>query len=130
MRRWIISSVLVALLGTPAIVEGADRKAKRPPPPEGVSMSTHKLYIKKCKSCHGYDGKGDTKRGIKTKANDWTKPGFLASFTDEKLYELTAKGIEKMPGYEDKLSAQEIRALVEYMRRLVPDSEAKPEPKK
>ena len=119
MRRWIIVPVLTALLGVPALAGAVDKKLDRPPPPAGVSVATHRLYIKKCKSCHGYDGKGDTKRGIKTKANDWTKPGFLAQFTDEKLIELTAKGIKKMPGYEEKLSSDEIQALVDYMRRLV-----------
>ena len=121
MRRWIIVPVLTALLGVPALAGAVEDKAKSPPPPAGVAVATHRLYVKKCTSCHGYDGKGDTKRGIRTKANDWTKPGFLAGFTDDKLIELTAKGIKKMPGYEDKLSADEIRALVEYMRRLVPE---------
>ena len=87
----------------------------------GVSASTHKLYLKKCKSCHGLDGKGDTKQGLRTKANDWTQPGFLARFTDDELVELTSKGVKKMPAYEKRLTPDEIRALVDYMRRLVPD---------
>jgi len=120
MRRWIIAPVLFAFLGLPTLAGAVDEKAKPPPPPPGVEASTHWLYVKKCKSCHGYDGKGDTKRGIKTKANDWTKPGFLDGFTDEQLYDLTAKGIRKMPGYAKKLDKDQINALVEYMRRLVP----------
>lgn len=121
MRNWIIVPVLTALLGVPALATAVEDKTP-PPAPAGVSAATHGLYLKKCKSCHGYDGKGDTKRGIRTKANDWTKPGFLAQFTDDKLIELTAKGIEKMPAYEDKLSPKEINALVKYMRRLVPET--------
>lgn len=119
MRRWMIIPVLTALLSVPTLAGAIEDKPKAPP--AGASTATHRLYGRKCASCHGLDGKGDTKRGIRTKANDWTKPGFLAQFTDEKLIELTAKGIKKMPAYEEKLSSEEIVALVQYMRLLVPD---------
>ncbi|MCB9647114.1 MAG: cytochrome c [Deltaproteobacteria bacterium] len=119
MRRWMIIPVLTALLSVPTLAGAIEDKPKAPP--AGASTATHRLYGRKCASCHGLDGKGDTKRGIRTKANDWTKPGFLTQFTDEKLIELTTKGVKKMPGYGEKLSSEEIVALVQYMRLLVPD---------
>jgi cytochrome c553 len=79
------------------------------------------LWLAKCKSCHGEDGKGDTKMGRKHKAPDFTNVGWHQRHTDEQLRKVIAEGSpenSKMKAYKDKLSAAEIDALVQYVRRL------------
>jgi cytochrome c553 len=74
-----------------------------------------------CAKCHGPDGKAQTKMGVKLKLKDYSNPVSLAKFTDADLTKATAEGVkengkEKMKGYSDKLSADEIAALVKHIR--------------
>jgi len=74
-----------------------------------------------CAKCHGADGKAATKLGQKLKLKDYTNPASLASVSDADLTKATAEGVkegakEKMKGYKDKLSSDEITALVQYIR--------------
>ena len=81
-------------------------------------------YETHCASCHGNDGKGETKAGRKAQVKDLTDKAHQASFTDA----VAAKGIkdglkddkgkEKMKAYGDKLTDEEIKALVAYVRTL------------
>ena len=74
-----------------------------------------------CAKCHGQDGKAQTKMGLKMKLKDYSNPASLAKFSDADLTKATAEGVkengkEKMKGYSDKLSADEIAALVKHIR--------------
>lgn len=77
-----------------------------------------------CASCHGSDGKGQTKVGKRLKLKDYTDAKALAEFTDEQLFIATADGVkneagkEVMKGYRDELSEPEIRDLVRYIRAM------------
>ena len=78
-------------------------------------------WAKDCAKCHGADGKAQTKIGTKMKLKDYSNPASLAKFTDADLAKATAEGVkdngkEKMKGYSDKLSADEIAALVKHIR--------------
>jgi len=75
------------------------------------------LYKTKCAMCHAADGSGDTPMGKKTAAHDFRSPE-IQKMTDAELIELTAKGKNKMPGYDKKLTADEIKGLVAYIREL------------
>lgn len=77
-------------------------------------------WDKHCKKCHAEDGSGKTRIGEKLEIKDYTKPETLAEVSDEDLFKMTKDGIEgtKMPGYADKLSDEEINALVDYMRAM------------
>ena len=72
-------------------------------------------YKAKCASCHGADGKGQSPMGKKMNLRDLGSPE-VQKQTDKELYDWTADGKGKMPGYKDKLSADDIKALVAYMR--------------
>jgi len=76
------------------------------------------LYKSKCAMCHAADGSGDTPMGKKTAAHDFRSPE-IQKMTDAELIELTAKGKNKMPGYEKKMTADEIKGLVAYIRELM-----------
>jgi mono/diheme cytochrome c family protein len=73
------------------------------------------IYKAKCASCHGADGKGQSPMGKKMNLRDLGSPE-VQKQTDKELYDWTADGKGKMPAYKDKLSADEIKALVAYMR--------------
>jgi len=75
------------------------------------------LYKSKCAMCHAADGSGDTPMGKKTAAHDFRSPE-IQKMTDAELVELTAKGKNKMPAYDKKLTADEIKGLVAYIREL------------
>ena len=69
-------------------------------------------------ACHGEDGRAQTKKGRELKAEDFTSPKWQKRTTDEEIVEAIANGIpkKKMPAFKDKLSTEEIQALVPYLR--------------
>ena len=74
-----------------------------------------KLYKSKCMGCHGPDGSANTKAGRNTGAHDFRLPD-VEKETDATLIEIVTKGKKKMPKFEEKLKAKEIKELVEYVR--------------
>jgi len=83
----------------------------------GVAQdSSAALYRSKCQVCHGPDGKGSsTGRAIGVKA--FSDPD-VAKQSDDELIAVIKKGKGKMPGYEGKLTDQEIKSLTKYLRSL------------
>ena len=75
------------------------------------------LYKTKCAACHGPDGKAETAAGKKLNTQSFFRPE-VAKATDQALIEITAKGKNKMPGFEKKLTDVQIKALVAYIRGL------------
>lgn len=75
------------------------------------------IYMSKCASCHGADGKGATFMGKQTGARDFASPE-VRKETDDQLIEITARGKKKMPGYEKSLKSSQIKDLVTYSREL------------
>jgi cytochrome c553 len=76
-----------------------------------------------CASCHGTDGKAQTKTGKKLKLKDYTDAKVQADLKDEDMIKATADGVvidgkEKMKGYKAELSAEEIKDLVAYIRKF------------
>jgi cytochrome c6 len=69
----------------------------------------------KCASCHGADGKGQSAMGKKMNLRDLGSAE-VQKQTDQQLYDWTAAGKGKMPAYKDKLTTDEIKALVVHMR--------------
>ena len=61
------------------------------------------------------DGKGQTAIGKKMNLRDLGSPE-VQKQTDKELYDWTADGKGKMPGYKTKLSTDDIKALVAHMR--------------
>ncbi len=74
-------------------------------------------YKAKCAMCHGADGKGDTPVGKKMGIRDLTSAD-VQKMSDEELITITTKGKNKMPGYENKLSAAQIKDIVAYIRQI------------
>lgn len=75
------------------------------------------MWKSKCASCHGVDGVGNTAMGKKLKLRDLSSPE-VQKMSDRELHDITAKGKEKMPAYEQKLTKEQIQQLVAHMRAL------------
>lgn len=91
----------------------ANRAAAGAKPPTRIDAAA--LYTaQKCTGCHGTDGKGKVKG-----APNFADAAWQQKETDDKLIEGIKKGnVPKMPAYGSKLSEDEIRALVAYVRRF------------
>jgi len=80
-------------------------------------------WNKDCAQCHGKTGAADTKMGKKLNAKDLTDAKTQASFTDAEAAKAIKEGIKEngktmMKGFGDKLSDEEVAALVAYVRTL------------
>jgi len=75
------------------------------------------LYKTKCQVCHGADGKGDTPMGKKLGTKDFHAPE-VAKMSDTELFDITKKGKNKMPAYDGKLTDDQIKSLIKYVRSL------------
>jgi cytochrome c553 len=78
-------------------------------------------WEKHCLKCHGADGKGNTKMGKQSGVKDYTDPKVQAEMKEESALKIIKEGIvdkgkKKMDPYADKLSEQEIKELIAYMR--------------
>jgi len=77
-------------------------------------------WTKHCASCHGKDGKGQTKAGKLAGVKDQTDAQYQASLKDDKMFKSIKEGIKdgekvKMKPAEG-LSDDEIKALVAHVR--------------
>jgi mono/diheme cytochrome c family protein len=97
-----------AIISVASVAYGADAAA---------SWTQH------CASCHAKDGSGNTTMGKKNGAKDYRDAKVQAEFTDAKAMDIIKNGVtdggkSKMKGFKDKLSDEEVKALVGYVRAL------------
>jgi len=71
----------------------------------------------KCAMCHGADGKGDTSMGKTLKLRDLGSAD-VQSQSDADLTGIITSGKGKMPKYDGKLTADQIKDVVKYIRTL------------
>ena len=108
MKRIItISLICSAVLGAAPLL-AADAKAN---------------WDKHCAKCHGADGKGQTKMGKQSGAKDYTDPKVQAEIKDDNAFKAIKDGFkvngkEVMKPSGDKLSDEEIKALVAFVRTV------------
>lgn len=92
--------------------------------PASFAAPAAEAWENSCASCHGAEGKGDTKQGKKLKLKDYTDKATLAGMTDAQLAAAIADGVkdekgkERMQGFKDEYSAEEIAALVQFVRAM------------
>jgi len=86
-------------------------------PPLRAQNDGAALYKSKCAVCHGADGSGDTSMGKSMKLRDLRSED-VQKQTDAQLFDITANGKNKMPAYKGKLTDDQIKQLVAFMREL------------
>ncbi len=78
-----------------------------------------RIFSNECQKCHEKDGKG-TKRGKKLGVPNFTDGEWQDSVTDEQMIKTITNGKKKMPAHKHKLSPEEIKAVVKYIRFFAP----------
>ncbi|MGA2510820.1 MAG: cytochrome c [Candidatus Acidiferrales bacterium] len=82
------------------------------------------LFNSKCGDCHGADGSGKTAVGKSLNLRD-LRSAEVQKQTDEELTGITANGTGGMPAYKDRLTGDQIKQLVSYMRSLAKKNKKK-----
>ena len=101
---------------------GLRRAATRAQTTSYTAIGTQ-IFAANCAQCHGKDGHADTKMGTKLNAKDLTDPKVQADFTDAKATQSIKEGVKEngkttMKSFGGKLTDDEIKALVAYVRTL------------
>lgn len=71
----------------------------------------------RCAMCHGVDGKADTPAGKAFKAASLTDP-MVTTKSDDELLVIIRNGKNKMPAWKDKLTEEQMKAVLGYIRAL------------
>jgi cytochrome c553 len=87
----------------------------------GKAADASENWKAQCAKCHGQDGKGDTKMGKKAGCKDLTDAKVQAELKDDKAFKSVKEGLkdgdkEIMKSFADKLSDDEIKALIAHIR--------------
>ena len=99
---------IVVTIGFAATVSAADVEAN---------------WKKHCLSCHGKDGSGDTRMGKKAGAKDYRDPKVQAEIKADEALKNVKEGMkedgkEKMKPFADKLTDDEIKELIAYIKKF------------
>ncbi|RKG65379.1 cytochrome c [Corallococcus exercitus] len=108
--RWFLLSTL--LLCAPAASHAEDAAV---------------LWDKSCKNCHGPDGRAQTRMGQKESIPDMSRAAWQKAESDAHLRDVIANGSShnpKMKAYKDRLSPEQMDALVRYIRTFKPQEKA------
>lgn len=114
------TTILTVSMLVTAVAFGATQ-ARAEDAATGSATDVPALWKKNCASCHGEDGKGQTKAGKQKKVEDLTNPEVRAKFEREKMIKSIKEGKkddagkERMKPYADKLSEAEIASLADYI---------------
>jgi cytochrome c6 len=84
---------------------------------QGSGADTYKT---KCAMCHGATGLGDTPAGKVFKAASLKDPMVTTKSNDE-LTVIIKNGKNKMPAWKDKLTEDQIKAVLLFIRTQLPD---------
>ncbi len=75
------------------------------------------IFKSKCAPCHGADGMAATPAGKALKAASFKDPAIVKT-PDADLIAIVKSGKNKMPSFTGKLSDDQIKATVNYIRTL------------
>ena len=103
MRKQLTLIAVIALTGILFLTAGA------------FAADGAAVYKAKCASCHGQTGAGDTGIGKSLKLRDFSTAD-VQKQSDADLTTVISKGKGKMPAYDGKLTADEIKAVVATIR--------------
>ncbi len=108
----IVLAMAAAAFATPNAAQKKPAKSKT----AAASTDAQALYKSKCQVCHAADGKGSA-AGQKLGVRDFRSPE-VAKESDADLIKITKQGKGKMPRFGSKLTDDQIKALIAYIRSL------------
>lgn len=83
---------------------------------KAADIDAKKIFMTHCKTCHGEDGH-PTDLGTGLGAREFANAEWQAKTTDEQIIEQISNGTpEKMMPFKEKLTQDEIKALVSVIR--------------
>ncbi|MGA8036839.1 MAG: cytochrome c [Candidatus Acidiferrales bacterium] len=112
MKAQIVRAVLTALLFLTSMLMSV-RLA--------YGQTAADTFKTKCAVCHGADGSGDTPVGKGMKLHD-LRSADVQKQTDAELTAIITNGKGGMPAYKDKLSSDQIKQLVAFIRQMAKKS--------
>jgi mono/diheme cytochrome c family protein len=131
--KWMKATILIAASGMVFAATAAAQEPTAAPEPDGAA-----LYDDNCKTCHGPAGGAPSPAMMRMMENlsSITDPAFLAETPDDSLISVTETGRGKMKPFAEKLSHEEILAIVRFLRTFevaapapgpeVPEGDEKP----
>ena len=99
--KYAVIGCLAAFIVTPAFAAGSGADT----------------YKAKCAMCHGADGLGTTPAGKAMKAASF-KDTAIVKAPDSELIAVATNGKGKMPAYKGKLTDDQIKSAIAYIRTL------------
>ncbi len=90
----------------------------------GYSADAPATWAANCAACHGADGAGHTKAGKMLGAKDLNDGAYQKTFTDDEAFAALKSGFQdptgktKMKPFADKLSDDDIKTVIAYVRTL------------
>ena len=105
---------LLALVALAHVGAGAEEKKKQ----DRLVEKGKTVYTARCVRCHGADGRGQTTLGQMTEAPDLTDAKWRAGRSRARMIESVTRGRGQMPAFSNKLTKDEIAAVVAYVRTL------------
>ncbi len=139
MRFSVRTYAVVALIGAAAGLTFLGRELLRGDEPlPATGAPARALYDAHCAVCHGSTGKGDGPGAtvLRQVMPDFTNSAAMGAASDRFLFEIIKKGSSQfgrsnaMPSWGMRLSDEQIRALVVYIRSLAPGTSAGPRERK
>jgi mono/diheme cytochrome c family protein len=96
-------------------------EAPRPNPKDLASREGGRTFLRTCATCHGSDGRGGEMRGSLPSIPDFTAGAWQVARNDPQLLVSVLEGRGTgMPPFRDKLSRDQARELVAFIRSLGP----------
>jgi|SRR5436190_3025168 len=113
-----LSLVVIACNKTVSPANSAAPVAGAPSQPTDELAAARALFKKNCEGCHGPTGEGGP---TQVDGKEIKVPSLhderVARHTDEKFTKVIKEGDGPMPPFADKLKAEEIAALVKFVRK-------------
>jgi mono/diheme cytochrome c family protein len=104
-------SIGLALLLTVVMLSACNTHTERPPEPQKVIRSGQHLYVEFCAECHQTDGMGWSTLYPRLAGNP-----IVTLHDPEPIIDTVMYGQGSMMGFHDKLTSQEIAAILSYIR--------------
>jgi alcohol dehydrogenase (quinone), cytochrome c subunit len=105
------SYVGLALLLIGVILVACNSHTERPPEPQKVIHSGQRLYVEFCAECHQTDGMGWSDLYPRLAGNP-----IVTLHDPEPIIDTVAYGQGSMMAFHDRLTSQEIAAILSYIR--------------
>jgi len=79
------------------------------------------IFRSRCTVCHGVNGNGHTELGKRLKTPD-LRSDEVQKLSDGELLEIITDGKGEMPGFEKKLTGEDIQQVILHLRKLAKEN--------